>query len=126
LPYFQIFALSASAFSQKVIGHGGRVWLTSWHIVARFGPLEVPINATLISKYRWHAVLMGGLRRPSPILSRFPLLILLLTVALAQSPFDTGFTARQALFTGTVAKVASAPKTRSPGISGASCVDRGF
>jgi type IV secretory pathway VirB2 component (pilin) len=38
----------------------------------------------------------------------FAFTILLLPIAAhAQSPFDTGFTAMQALFTGTVAKVAS-------------------
>jgi type IV secretory pathway VirB2 component (pilin) len=38
----------------------------------------------------------------------FVLLVLLFpSIALAQSPFDTGFTAIQTLFTGTVAKVAS-------------------
>jgi type IV secretion system protein VirB2 len=65
------------------------------------------MNATLMFKHRWHAVLKGGLRRTRPGLSLFTLLILLPTVALAQSPFDTGFTAMQTLFTGTVAKVAS-------------------
>jgi hypothetical protein len=34
-------------------------------------------------------------------------MILFPALALAQSPFDTGFTAMQTLFTGTVAKVAS-------------------
>jgi type IV secretory pathway VirB2 component (pilin) len=43
----------------------------------------------------------------SPSLSLFTLLILFPALALAQSPFDTGFTAMQTLFTGTVAKVAS-------------------
>ena len=42
-----------------------------------------------------------------PGLSLFTLLILFPALALAQSPFDTGFTAMQTLFTGTVAKVAS-------------------
>jgi type IV secretion system protein VirB2 len=42
-----------------------------------------------------------------PGVSLFTLLILFPTLALAQSPFDTGFTAMQTLFTGTVAKVAS-------------------
>ena len=35
------------------------------------------------------------------------LLLITPAIALAQSPFDTGFTAMQTLFTGTVAKVAS-------------------
>ena len=37
----------------------------------------------------------------------FAMLLLLPLAAHAQSPFDTGFTALQTLFTGTVAKVAS-------------------
>ena len=41
-------------------------------------------------------------------LGAFGLVLLLLpSIAQAQSPFDTGFTAIQTLFTGTVAKVAS-------------------
>ena len=47
------------------------------------------------------------LRRVRPSLTLFTLLILFPALALAQSPFDTGFTAMQTLFTGTVAKVAS-------------------
>jgi len=35
------------------------------------------------------------------------LVLIVPAIALAQSPFDTGFTAMQTLFTGTVAKVAS-------------------
>lgn len=49
-------------------------------------------------------------RWAGPILKVAPLVILLPIAALAQgggSPFDTGFTALQNLFTGTVAKVAS-------------------
>ena len=63
--------------------------------------------ATLISCNRPQAVLMGSLRRMRPSLTVFTLLILCPALALAQSPFDTGFTAIQTLFTGTVAKVAS-------------------
>jgi type IV secretion system protein VirB2 len=48
-----------------------------------------------------------SLRRLRPTLSLFALLILFPALAVAQSPFDTGFTAMQTLFTGTVAKVAS-------------------
>jgi type IV secretion system protein VirB2 len=47
------------------------------------------------------------LRRLRPTLSLFALLILFPALAVAQSPFDTGFTAMQTLFTGTIAKVAS-------------------
>ena len=35
------------------------------------------------------------------------LLLIVPAIAVAQSPFDTGFTAMQSLFTGTIAKVAS-------------------
>ena len=48
------------------------------------------------------------LRRIRQPLTLFFLLVLFPAFALAQSsPFDTGFTALQTLFTGTVAKVAS-------------------
>jgi type IV secretion system protein VirB2 len=48
-----------------------------------------------------------SLRRLRPALSLFALLILFPALAAAQSPFDSGFTAMQTLFTGTIAKVAS-------------------
>ncbi|MGA2834881.1 MAG: TrbC/VirB2 family protein [Terracidiphilus sp.] len=51
---------------------------------------------------RWQS-----LRRLRHTLSLFALLILFPALAVAQSPFDSGFTAMQTLFTGTVAKVAS-------------------
>jgi type IV secretion system protein VirB2 len=63
--------------------------------------------ATLAHRRRLPAAFTGSLRRNRPGLSLFTLLILFPTFALAQSPFDTGFTAMQTLFTGTVAKVAS-------------------
>jgi type IV secretory pathway VirB2 component (pilin) len=63
--------------------------------------------ATFISCKRPQAALKGSLRRLRPSLSLFTLLILFPAIAFAQSPFDTGFTAMQTLFTGTVAKVAS-------------------
>ena len=56
---------------------------------------------------RLQAALRGHPRRTLPSLTLFTLLILFPALALAQSPFDTGFTAMQTLFTGTVAKVAS-------------------
>ena len=56
---------------------------------------------------RMQTALNGILRRMRPNLCLLTLLIFLPTVAFAQSPFDTGFTALQTLFTGTVAKVAS-------------------
>src|ERR1700678_2161176 len=63
--------------------------------------------ATLMSCNPPQAALIGRLRRLRPSLSLFTLLILFPALAMAQSPFDTGFTAMQTLFTGTVAKVAS-------------------
>jgi type IV secretory pathway VirB2 component (pilin) len=65
------------------------------------------MNATLTHSRRLQAAFRGRLRRLRPSLSLFTLLILFPALALAQSPFDTGFTAMQTLFTGTVAKVAS-------------------
>src|ERR1700723_2911632 len=65
------------------------------------------MNATFKPNHRWQPALRGSLRRIRPGLSLFTLLILFPALALAQSPFDTGFTAMQTLFTGTVAKVAS-------------------
>jgi type IV secretory pathway VirB2 component (pilin) len=63
--------------------------------------------ATLIPRRRWKASHGSPLRRLRPSATLFTLLILFPALALAQSPFDTGFTAMQTLFTGTVAKVAS-------------------
>jgi type IV secretion system protein VirB2 len=48
-----------------------------------------------------------SLRRIRASLTVFAYLVVLPAFALGQSPFDTGFTALQTLFTGTVAKVAS-------------------
>jgi type IV secretion system protein VirB2 len=73
----------------------------------KFTPLEVPMIAALTPTRRFQAALRGSLHRICPSLSLFTLLILFPALALAQSPFDTGFTAMQTLFTGTVAKVAS-------------------
>ena len=63
--------------------------------------------AILESRRRLRTALRGSLRRMRPTLSLFTLLILFPALAIAQSPFDTGFTAMQTLFTGTIAKVAS-------------------
>jgi type IV secretory pathway VirB2 component (pilin) len=63
--------------------------------------------ATLIPRRRWQASYRDRLRWMRPSVTLFTLLILFPALALAQSPFDTGFTAMQTLFTGTVAKVAS-------------------
>jgi type IV secretion system protein VirB2 len=63
--------------------------------------------ATLIPRRRRQASHVSRLRRILPSVTLFTLLILFPALALAQSPFDTGFTAMQTLFTGTVAKVAS-------------------
>ena len=53
------------------------------------------------------AVLRSKWTRPTAVL--FALLLVMPAAALAQggSPFDSGFTAIQALFTGTIAKVAT-------------------
>lgn len=61
-----------------------------------------PLVRRRLASRRW-------LRRIRQPLGLFTLLVLFPTLALAQSgsPFDTGFTALQTLFTGTVAKVAS-------------------
>ena len=63
--------------------------------------------ATLIPRRRWKASYESPMRRLRPSATLLTLLILYPAPALAQSPFDTGFTAMQTLFTGTVAKVAS-------------------
>jgi type IV secretion system protein VirB2 len=63
--------------------------------------------ATYMPNRRRLAALRGRLYRLRPSLSLISLLILFPAIAFAQSPFDTGFTAMQTLFTGTVAKVAS-------------------
>jgi type IV secretory pathway VirB2 component (pilin) len=57
--------------------------------------------------FRFSIVRMQSLRRIRPSLSIFAFLIVFPALAFGQSPFDTGFTALQTLFTGTVAKVAS-------------------
>jgi type IV secretory pathway VirB10-like protein len=67
---------------------------------------------TLTHSRRLPAAFRGSLRRIRPGLSLFTLLILFPALALAQSPFDTGFTAMQTLFTGTVAKVERADESR--------------
>jgi membrane-associated protease RseP (regulator of RpoE activity) len=63
--------------------------------------------ATLIPRARWKASYWSPMRRLRPSATLFTLLIVLPALALSQSPFDSGFTAMQTLFTGTVAKVAS-------------------
>ncbi len=63
--------------------------------------------AMLIHSRWWQASLRSRMRRIRPNLTLFTLLILFPALSVAQSPFDTGFTAMQTLFTGTVAKVAS-------------------
>jgi type IV secretion system protein VirB2 len=61
----------------------------------------------LTSKRRLQAVQWNSLRRSRLRLCLFTLLLLFPALAVAQSPFDTGFTAMKTLFTGTIAKVAS-------------------
>jgi type IV secretion system protein VirB2 len=67
-----------------------------------------------LASWRW-------LRRIRQPVTLFFLLVLFPALALAQSgsPFDTGFTALQTLFTGTVAKVASLRCGKSPFTDGA-------
>ena len=80
------------------------------HNTARNGSLEVPDDCPFPAL---SSVPNPGLAIRAPIPSTFTILTFLLLVpalALAQSggtPFDTGFTALQNLFTGTIAKVAS-------------------
>ena len=55
-----------------------------------------------------HLIVRGqSMRRIRSGLSIFAFLVVFPALAFGQSPFDTGFTAMQTLFTGTVAKVAS-------------------
>jgi len=77
------------------------------HIATLHGPLEVPMIARFLPVLRRRIARRQILCRIRPGLSLFTLLILFPALVLAQSPFDTGFTAMQTLFTGTVAKVAS-------------------
>jgi type IV secretion system protein VirB2 len=60
--------------------------------------IQVRIPLPIVSAFRWNWT------RPTITLT---LLLIAPALAVAQSPFDTGFTAMQTLFTGTVAKVAS-------------------
>ena len=63
----------------------------------RFPRIHIVIRHAPILQSKWV--------RPAATL--LTLLFLAPALAVAQSPFDTGFTAMQTLFTGTVAKVAS-------------------
>ncbi len=67
------------------------------------------MNSLLHPSERRSAAIRRRLRRVRQPLTLFTLLVLFPVLALAQSgsPFDTGFTALQTLFTGTIAKVAS-------------------
>ena len=68
------------------------------------------MNVLLTHTVRRSIVRSQSLRRIRPSLNLFALLIVSPVLAFAQSggtPFDTGFTAIQTLFTGTIAKVAS-------------------
>jgi len=83
--------------------------LAAYHAVG-FQPLEVPMIIPIKSPTRHGLPKWKYPRRLSPPLSLLLLLMVLPAMALAQSggtPFDTGFTALQNLFTGTIAKVAS-------------------
>src|SRR5690242_9619906 len=72
-------------------------------------PSEVPMRITLTSPARRRIFRWKFPRRFPKTLPFVTLILLVPAVAVAQSgsPFDTGFTALQNLFTGTVAKVAS-------------------
>ena len=68
------------------------------------------MNSLLHSSERRSVAIWCRLRRIRQSLNLIFILVVFPTLALAQaggSPFDTGFTALQTLFTGTVAKVAS-------------------
>jgi type IV secretory pathway VirB2 component (pilin) len=80
-----------------------------WHMTATFWPSEVPMFTLIQTSLRRGIVHAKALRRFSQPAILLSLLLLFPIAALAQSgsPFDTGFTALQNLFTGTVAKVAS-------------------
>jgi type IV secretion system protein VirB2 len=68
------------------------------------------MNVLLTHTVRRSIVRSQSLRRIRPSLNLFASLIVSPVLAFAQSggtPFDTGFTAIQTLFTGTIAKVAS-------------------
>jgi type IV secretory pathway VirB2 component (pilin) len=64
--------------------------------------LSPPMTRRRLASLRW-------LRQIRQSVTLFALLVLFPALALAQSgsPFDTGFTSLQTLFTGTIAKVAS-------------------
>ncbi|MGA7340413.1 MAG: TrbC/VirB2 family protein [Terracidiphilus sp.] len=64
--------------------------------------ISPPIPRRRLASWRW-------LRQTRQSVTLFTLLVLFPALALAQSgsPFDTGFTSLQNLFTGTIAKVAS-------------------
>ncbi|KAA6459591.1 TrbC/VirB2 family protein [Acidobacteria bacterium AB60] len=72
-------------------------------------PSEVPMRITLTSPARRRIFRWKFPRRFPKTLPFVTLVLLVPAAAIAQSgsPFDTGFTALQNLFTGTVAKVAS-------------------
>jgi type IV secretory pathway VirB2 component (pilin) len=66
--------------------------------------------APLTLRRRWQAVLRDKLRWIRPNLSLLAVLLIFPAFAFAQSggsPFDSGFTALQTIFTGTIAKASS-------------------
>jgi hypothetical protein len=73
-------------------------------------PPEVPMNSLLHPSERRSAAIWRRLRHVRQLLTLFLILTVMPALALAQtgsSPFDTGLTSLQNLFTGTIAKVAS-------------------
>jgi type IV secretion system protein VirB2 len=79
------------------------------HTAALEGPLEVPMIAPLLPIFPRRIARRQVLRWIRPAVNLLTFLAVFPALAHAQSgsPFDTGFTAMQTLFTGTVAKVAS-------------------
>ena len=88
-----------------------------WHMTATFWPSEVPMIPQRISEChtqkpgRKSSESLPEKRRcrwwPTILMVTLPLLFPIAALAQSGSPFDTGFTALQLLFTGTVARVAS-------------------
>jgi type IV secretory pathway VirB2 component (pilin) len=79
----------------------GQSFRNDLHVRGRFRGNGAPMNLSL-KQPKW-------IRKLPTFASIFTLLVLMPVAALAQSgsPFDTGFTSLQTLFTGTIAKVAS-------------------
>jgi type IV secretion system protein VirB2 len=80
------------------------------HITVLHGPLEVPMIVSLAHIIRRRIAFGKDLRWTTSTTLLAVMLIAFPAMAMAQvggSPFESGFTALQTLFTGTIAKVAS-------------------